>query len=440
MRGTQEVNENGHLTIGGVDTVKLVREYGSPLYVYDIALIKEKVAEFKKAFSRREVPWQVAYASKAFSSIAMIQLINELDLSLDVVSGGELYTAVKAGFPPERIHFHGNNKTPDELKLALDEKIGTIIVDNFYELTLLDQLCAERHQTIDVLLRTTPGVEAHTHTYIMTGQEDSKFGFNLNNGSLEEAIQMTSDSPNIVLKGLHCHIGSQIFNDKSFAQAINKMFQKFDKWRKQYGFQLNVLNVGGGFGIKYSEEDEPLMIEKFVDTIVDTVIEECNRLSMAYPEIWVEPGRILVGEAGTTLYTIGAFKDIPQTRKYISVDGGMTDNLRPALYQAKYECMVANKALAPADDTVTVAGKCCESGDILIWDAKLPKVTEPNDILAVFCTGAYGYAMANHYNRIPKPAVVFVENGSAQLVIQRETYEDLIKHELPLIQSVLVNN
>ncbi|MBM7646241.1 diaminopimelate decarboxylase [Scopulibacillus daqui] len=439
MRGTQGINEKGHLTIGGVDSMKLVEEYGSPLFVYDIALIKEKVAEFKSAFSRHQVRWQVAYASKAFSSIAMIQLMNELDLSLDVVSGGELFTALKAGFPSERIHFHGNNKTQAELEYALEERIGTIIIDNFYELSLLNQLCKERQQTIDILLRTTPGVQAHTHSYIMTGQEDSKFGFNLDNGSLEEAIQKAQNSPFLILKGLHCHIGSQIFSDESFVQAINKMFQKLREWKQRYDFEIKVLNVGGGFGIKYSAEDTPLMIGEFVDTIVSAIVDQCDSLGIAYPEIWVEPGRILVAEAGTTLYTIGAFKDIPQMRKYISVDGGMTDNLRPALYQAKYECLVANKAPAPADDTVTIAGKCCESGDILIWDAKLPSTTEPNDILAVFCTGAYGYAMANHYNRMPKPAVVFVENGSSQLVIQRETYEDLIKHELPLKQSILIN-
>ncbi|TCP31720.1 diaminopimelate decarboxylase [Scopulibacillus darangshiensis] len=432
MRGTQCINQKGHLTIGGVDTVDLAKKYGTPLFVYDTALIREKAEAFKKAFETYpHIKWQVAYASKAFSSVAMVQLIHQLDLSLDVVSGGELFTAVKAGFPAERIHFHGNNKTEEELIFALDEQIGMIIVDNFYEIQLLEKLCMERGRTIDILLRLTPGIEAHTHDYIMTGQEDSKFGFNLGDHSIDEAIQLTSASNYLKLNGLHCHIGSQIFETDGFELAIKRIYQYIENWSEKYDFEPRVLNVGGGFGIKYSKDDQPIPLKRYIDVIVNTITNESEAKGCAIPEIWVEPGRAIVGEAGTTLYSIGAYKDIPNVKKYLAVDGGMTDNLRPSLYQAKYDAVVANRANEELEETVTVAGKCCESGDILIQDAQLSKSVS-GDILAVFCTGAYGYSMANHYNRLPKPAVVFVEEGDAQLTMRRETYEDLVRQDIML--------
>lgn len=435
LHGTSRQNQHGHLEIGGVDALYLAEKYGTPLYVYDVALIRERAKSFKQAFITAGLKAQVAYASKAFSSVAMIQLAEEEGLSLDVVSGGELYTAVAAGFPAERIHFHGNNKSREELRMALEHRIGCIVVDNFYEISLLEDLCQETGHSIDVLLRITPGVEAHTHDYITTGQEDSKFGFDLHNGQTERAIEQVLQSEHIQLLGVHCHIGSQIFDTAGFVLATEKIFKKLDEWRESYSFVSKVLNLGGGFGIRYTEDDEPLHATEYVEKIIEAVKENAARYGFNIPEIWIEPGRSLVGDAGTTLYTVGSQKEVPGVRQYVAVDGGMNDNIRPALYQAKYEAATANRINEAHDKTVSIAGKCCESGDMLIWDIDLPDVKE-GDLLAVFCTGAYGYSMANNYNRIPRPAVVFVENGEDHLVVKRETYEDIVKLDLPYKTSV----
>ncbi|MBU2658021.1 diaminopimelate decarboxylase [Bacillus cabrialesii] len=435
LHGTSRQNQHGHLEIGGVDALYLAEKYGTPLYVYDVALIRERAKSFKQAFITAGLKAQVAYASKAFSSVAMIQLAEEEGLSLDVVSGGELYTAVAAGFPAERIHFHGNNKSREELRMALEHRIGCIVVDNFYEISLLEDLCKETGHSIDVLLRITPGVEAHTHDYITTGQEDSKFGFDLHNGQTERAIEQVLQSEHIQLLGVHCHIGSQIFDTAGFVLAAEKIFKKLDEWRESYSYVSKVLNLGGGFGIRYTEDDEPLHATEYVEKIIEAVKENAARYGFDIPEIWIEPGRSLVGDAGTTLYTVGSQKEVPGVRQYVAVDGGMNDNIRPALYQAKYEAATANRIGEAHDKTVSIAGKCCESGDMLIWDIDLPEVKE-GDLLAVFCTGAYGYSMANNYNRIPRPAVVFVENGEDHLVVKRETYEDIVKLDLPFKTSV----
>jgi diaminopimelate decarboxylase len=435
FHGSSKINERGHLEIGGVDTTDLVKEFGTPVYVYDVSLIRERARGFKQTFDQLGIKAQVAYASKAFSTIAMIQLAEEEGLSLDVVSGGELYTAIAAEFPVERIHFHGNNKSREELEMALNYQIGCIVVDNFYELELLDTICAERKQSISILLRVTPGIEAHTHDYILTGQEDSKFGFDLQNGQAAEALQKAMGSEYLNLLGVHCHIGSQIFETTGFLLAARKIFSKLHEWKEMFSFESKVLNLGGGFGIRYTSEDEPIPASQYVKEIIEEVKQQAGEFSMAMPEIWIEPGRSLVGDAGTTLYKIGSKKDVPNVRKYIAVDGGMSDNIRPALYEAKYEAILANKPLQPVEETVSIAGKCCESGDMLIWDLPLPK-TDSDDILAVFCTGAYGYSMANNYNRIPRPAVVFVENGKAVLVVRRETFEDIVKQDLPFVQRV----
>lgn len=435
FHGSSKINERGHLEIGGVDTTDIVNEFGTPVYVYDVSLIRERARGFKQTFDQLGIKAQVAYASKAFSTIAMIQLAEEEGLSLDVVSGGELYTAIAAEFPVERIHFHGNNKSREELEMALDYQIGCIVVDNFYELELLDTICAERKQEVSILLRVTPGIEAHTHDYILTGQEDSKFGFDLQNGQAAAALQQATKSPYLDLLGVHCHIGSQIFETTGFLLAARKIFSKLHDWKEEYSFESKVLNLGGGFGIRYTSEDEPIPASQYVKEIIEEVKKQAEELSMTMPEIWIEPGRSLVGDAGTTLYKIGSKKDVPNVRKYLAVDGGMSDNIRPALYEAKYEAILANKPLQPVEETVSIAGKCCESGDMLIWDLPLPK-TDSDDILAVFCTGAYGYSMANNYNRIPRPPVVFVENGKAVLVVRRETFEDIIKQDLPFVQRV----
>ncbi len=429
--GTTGVNNIGHLEIGGIDTLELAKNFGTPLYVYDTALIRERARSFKKAFEEQQVRAQVAYASKAFSTIAMVQLAEEEGLSLDVVSGGELYTAMAAGFPTERIHFHGNNKSKEELEMALEHKIGCIVIDNFYEIELLKTICQEKTTKVNVLLRVTPGIEAHTHDYILTGQEDSKFGFDLQNGQVEAALTEVLSSEYFNVLGIHCHIGSQIFETTGFLLAAQKIVEKLAEWKETLSFEAKVLNLGGGFGIRYTKEDEPIPPAQYVSEIIKEVKQLVEQFSLTMPEIWIEPGRSLVGDAGITLYKIGSAKDVPEVRKYLAVDGGMSDNIRPALYQAKYEAVLANKPLAVSTQTVSIAGKCCESGDMLIWDLPLPEIEE-DDLLAVFCTGAYGYSMANNYNRIPRPAVVFVENGIATLVVKRETYEDLIQLDLPL--------
>ncbi|OLS36061.1 diaminopimelate decarboxylase [Alkalihalophilus pseudofirmus] len=433
MHGSSLINDKGHLEIGGVDTIELANKYGTPLFVYDVALIKERAEQFQEAFREEGVNYQVAYASKAFSCIAMFQLADELGLSLDVVSGGELYTAIQAGVPMERIHFHGNNKSLAELEMAVELGIGCVVVDNFYELKQLGHICARHDVKMDILLRITPGVEAHTHDYISTGQEDSKFGFDLESGQVDQAIQLSLLDPHINLLGIHSHIGSQIFETSGFVMAVEKIFEFIEKWREELGFTPSVLNLGGGFGIRYIEGDTPLPVGEYVRKMVHVIKEKAAAHQMEIPEIWIEPGRSLVGDAGTTLYSIGSRKEIPNVRHYLSVDGGMSDNLRPALYQAEYEGILANRAEEEATETFSIAGKCCESGDMLIWDLPLPKASH-EDVLAVFCTGAYGYSMANNYNRIPRPPVVFVEKGEAQLVIQRESYEDLVRLDLPLKQ------
>jgi len=424
-----QINQAGHLEIGGVDTTDLVEKYGTPLYVYDVGMIRENCRAFIDTFKALGVKAQVAYASKAFSTIAMLQVAKQEGLSLDVVSEGELYTAIQAGFPTQRIHLHGNNKSVAELTMAIEHNIGCIVVDNFHDIALLEQLLMDYNREIDVLIRVTPGVESNTHQYIMTGNEDSKFGFDLHNGQADRAFKRLHKHKHIRFKGLHCHIGSQIFETNGYIKATEILFDKLAKWHSDFDYTPEILNLGGGFGIRYTEADKPLPYATYVKEIVTAIKQHAQKLDMPLPEIWIEPGRAIVGHTGITLYTIGSMKEIPGVRRYVSVDGGLTDNLRPALYDAKYEGIIANKAHEKPNDTVSIAGKCCESGDMLIWDLPVPEVRS-GDILAVFSTGAYGYAMASHYNRFPKAAVVFVENGKDQLVVRRETYQDLISHDL----------
>ncbi|WP_261128974.1 diaminopimelate decarboxylase [Bacillus sp. Marseille-Q3570] len=435
LHGTSTINHNGHLEIGGVDSVELAAQYGTPLFVYDVGLIRKRAREFKFAFQKADVKGKISYASKAFSSIALIQVVHEEGLSLDVASGGELHTAVAAGFPIEKIHFHGNNKSAEELRMALELGIGCFVVDNFHEIALLELFCRELDIKANILIRLTPGIKTCTHDYISTGQADSKFGFDLHNGQADEAIKLVLNSNSFNLMGVHCHIGSQVIETDSYVVTVDAIFERIKHWNDQIAFVPDVVNLGGGFGIRYTEDDPTLSPHVFVDKIIEAVKRNVYELNMNMPEVWIEPGRSLVGEAGTTLYRTGSQKEVPEIRTYLSIDGGMSDNLRPALYQAKYEAALANKMTTKHDRKVTVSGKCCESGDMLIWEVLLPE-THPGDFLAVFCTGAYGYCMANNYNRLPKPAVVFVENGEAQLVIRRETYEDLLRLDLPFKRNV----
>lgn len=421
---TNQINQAGHLTIGGVDSLKLAKEYGTPLVVYDVSQIRNQIRAFKKVFEEEQVNYAVSYASKAFASIAMYQVANEEGAYTDVVSAGELYTAMKANFPMERISFHGNNKSKEELEMGVKNHVGKIIIDNFYEIDLLRQVLEEQDSKINVMLRITPGISAHTHEYDQTGQVDSKFGFDLKSGQADKALQEVLKNQRMHMLGIHAHIGSQIFELNGFEMAAAKLVDVAASWKEKYDYTAQIINVGGGFGIKYVQEDHPLKPEEFVKAIVKAIKDEATKHNFPIPEIDIEPGRSIVGPAGYNLYKVGSMKEIPGLVPYVAVDGGMGDNIRPALYQAKYETVLANDPQRRASQEFHVAGKYCESGDILA-DAKLPSL-KAGDILAMLDTGAYGYSMASNYNRNPRPAVVFAENGKAQVVIKRESLEDLI--------------
>jgi len=425
LHGTSRINDQGNLEIGGVDATELAAKFGTPLYVVDEALVRQKARQFVEAFQASGLKFQVAYASKAFCVMAMCRIAEEEGLSLDVVSDGELYTALQAGFPAGRIHFHGNNKSPQEIEMAIDAQIGCFVVDNFIELHMLNAIAAEKDAKVKVLFRITPGVSAHTHEYISTGQQDSKFGFDLGNGAAYRVIQEAKELSNIEILGVHSHICSQIFETEGFRMAMEKTIGFATKVRDELGVTFKVVNLGGGFGIRYVEGDTPLPVAEYVKAITDGIQTHFSSHNYPIPEIWIEPGRSIVGDAGTTLYTVGTSKDIPGIRKYVAVDGGMTDNPRPALYESKYEAMLANRANEANEEVVSIAGKCCESGDMLIWDVNLPKV-ESGDILAVACTGAYNYAMSSNYNRIRKPAVVFVKDGQADIAVKRESLDTIV--------------
>ncbi|MDI6689848.1 MAG: diaminopimelate decarboxylase [Actinomycetota bacterium] len=428
---TAKINERNHLEIGGCDTVELAQRFGTPLFVMDEETIRRKCREYLGAFTKRSENVEIIYAGKALLSLAMCQIIKEEGLSLDVSSGGELYIAIKAKFPPKKIYIHGNNKTPEELNLALDHDVGCIIVDSESELELLDEMAVKKGKKPRIFLRITPGITVTTHSYIQTGQVDSKFGFGLVNGTALNAVKKALVMKSVNLTGLHTHIGSQIFALHSYAKAIELIMEFVKQVLDETGFEVRELNAGGGLGIKYEATDEPSTIDEYAEVIVGGIREEAKRLGLPIPKIMIEPGRSIVGNAGVTLYTIGTIKMIPGVRTYISVDGGMSDNLRPMLYDAVYEAIIANKASSKPSVKVTIAGKHCESGDILIKDAILPEV-EVGDILCTPATGAYGYVMANNYNKQPRPPVVLVKDGRARPIIRRETYEDLLRLEEPL--------
>ncbi len=424
------VNESGHLTVGGVDTVSLAKQYGTPLYVMDEGLIREHCRSFKASMDRYYGgEGLVCYASKAFCCKAMCKIMLDEGMGLDVVSEGELYTALSVGFPAERICFHGNNKTDRELSYAVESGVGRIIVDNIFELERLDRIAAEKGVKARIMFRIKPGIDAHTHNFVMTGQIDSKFGFALETGEAFEAVRKAISCENIELAGLHCHIGSQIFDIDPFVKAAEVMLGLISQIKDELGYEVKELNLGGGFGIRYTEEDSPVEYDRYMETVSAKVKEVCAEKGLRLPYILIEPGRSVAAPAGITLYTVGGRKVIPNIRTYLSVDGGMCDNPRYALYQSKYDIEIANKASLPKSDTVTVAGKCCETGD-LIGEAMPVQPAEPGDILAVLATGAYNYSMSSNYNRIPKPAVVMVKDGDSRIVVKRETLEDIIRNDI----------
>ncbi len=425
---TARVNEENHLEIGGCDVVALARRFGTPLFVMDEESIRSQCKRYLKSFGNLSPDTEVVYAGKAFLSLVMCQIIHQEGLSLDVSSGGELYLAHRSGFPMEKTFFHGNNKTPAELELALDLGVGRIVVDSDNELDLLNRLAKKKGKLVKILLRITPGIVPSTHAHIQTGGVDSKFGFGLADGVALAAVKKALSLNWLELVGFHIHIGSQIFLLHSYAKAIEAIMEFIQLAREEVGFVARELNTGGGLGIKYKVTDEPSTIEEYARVIVSGVEGEAKRFGLPAPKIMIEPGRSIVGNAGVTLYTIGTIKEIPGIRTYVSVDGGMSDNLRPMLYGAVYEVMIANKAGDKPVVKVTVAGKHCESGDILIKNARLPRV-EVGDVLCTPATGAYGYVMANNYNKQPRPAVVLVKDGKAKSIIRRETYDDLLRLE-----------
>ena len=429
----QQLNAAGHLTIGGCDAVDLAHQFGTPLVVYDVQQIRQQIRAFKRVFEENNVDYAVSYASKAFSAIAMYQVVAAEGAHVDVVSGGELYTAIKAGFPMADVSFHGNNKSREELEMAIDYHVGTIMIDNFHEIELLADVLEKLDAHVDVMLRITPGISAHTNKYIQTGQVDSKFGFDLQSGQADEALAKVLENPRMQMKGLHAHIGSQIFELAGFEGVAKKLVEVAAHWQEKFNYQAAVINVGGGFGIRYVKDDTPLAPEEFVAAIIKAIKAEIKETNLAMPTIWIEPGRSIAGPAGYNLYTVGSRKDVPGLKPYVTVDAGMGDNIRPALYEAQYETVLANNPRAELVEHVRVAGKYCESGDILSQNQVLP-ATKPGDVLAMLDTGAYGYSMASNYNRNPRPAVVFVEKGTAQVVIKRETYDDLVHLDEPYQQ------
>jgi diaminopimelate decarboxylase len=428
------VDSHGHLLIGGIAAADLAARFGTPLHVIDEGRLRANCRAYAEAV-RRYAPGagQVLYASKALCIVAVCQVAYEEGLGLDVVSIGEIYTALQARVPADALYFHGSNKTPEEIAYGLEVGVGRFVVDNEYELTLLDRLARERGRRADVLLRVTPGIEPHTHKAIATGGVDSKFGFGLFGPSAERAVRAALAAPGIRLRGLHSHIGSQILEIEPFVQAAQAVVA-FAAEMRSVGLALEELNLGGGLGVRYLPGDEPPAIDAYVRALMDSVRELLVRHRLPTPLVVLEPGRSIIGDAGVTLYTVGAIKTIPGVRTYVSVDGGMYENPRPALYDARYTAVVATRAVEAPAQRVAIAGRCCESGDVLIWDADLPALRE-GDLLAVFSTGAYNYSMASNYNRYPRPAVVFARDGGAQVVVERETSADLVRHDRPLLPS-----
>ena len=432
-RETLKINSLGHLEIGGADAVDLAKEFGTPLYVFDEKHIRNMMRVYKRTIENEyDGNGQVLYASKAFSCKAVYAIANDENIGVDVVSGGEFYTALKAGFPANRIYMHGNNKLFRELEYAVENGIGNIVVDSYSEADILNGIAAQHGVKQNVLIRTNPGIEAHTHAFVQTARTDSKFGFSINDGAAEEITRHVLTKKNLVLKGYHCHIGSQIFEKQSFVLAAEKVMDFIAKMKKSLGFEVAELNIGGGFGVWYTDEDPKLKLCDYADylkALIDAVKSKAKEHGLNKPYLLIEPGRSIVGEAGVTLYTVGAIKDIPGIKKYVAVDGGMFDNPRYALYQSKYTVILADRANEKCTERVTVAGKCCESGDLIAVDVPLPAAKIGN-ILAVLTTGAYNYSMASNYNRNFIPAAVLVKDGKAEYIVKPQTYEDIVRNDV----------
>ena len=428
MNQRREIKD-GILYFDGCSTVDLAKQYGTPLYVMSEGDIEDKMREIKTCFLGKYPNTRAAYASKAFCTMAIYKICEKEGFCIDIVSGGELHTAIKAGFPAERIEFNGNNKLPHEIEEALDYGIGRFIVDGLQEVALIEAICKEKGKTANILFRVTPGVAASTHDYITTGKKDSKFGIPLDEDVFFPQVEAAIKAEHINFLGLHFHVGSQLFDNAPFLQALDIILDKVAEIKKRFDYDIKELNLGGGFGATYiDEERKPYAY--FLAPMMERIEAFFTELGVERPAVVIEPGRSIAAEAGLSLYTIGSIKDIRDIRKYVSVDGGMTDNIRPALYQAEYEGLVANKASEPKDDKVTICGKCCESGDILIKDCMITGTAKAGDLFAMFSTGAYGFSMASNYNSNPIPAVVLVKDGKSELIVKRQSYDDMIKNQL----------
>ena len=424
-----KINNAGNLEISGCDLVELAKEFKTPLYVMDKATLVQMAQDYKKAFSKYENT-KMMFASKALMTGAIAQILSSEGFGFDVVSMGEIYTLLNAGITLENVSFNGNNKSVEELEFALDNNIDHISVDNFYELKILNAIAKEKSKIQNIHLRITPGIECHTHEYIQTGQLDSKFGFDLS--MMDSAIELIlNEYKNLNLTGLHAHIGSQIFETNVYYDEARIILEEIKRIKDKFNIELNEINLGGGLGITYTKEDNPPSVYEIADVIINSVNENCERLNLKKPTLYIEPGRSLVCSAGVSLYTIGSSKNIEGIRKYIAVDGGMADNPRPSMYQAKYYAQIANKKETDKMELVTVAGKFCESGDILIKDIEL-KNPESGDILCVYDTGAYCYSMSSNYNRVLKPAMVLIDEGRAKIIVKRQTLEQLVQNDVIL--------
>ena len=432
-RETLKINTKGHLEIGGADCVELAKRFSTPLYVFDEAYIRKMMRIYRDTIEREyNGNGLVLYASKAFSCQAIYRIADEENIGIDVVSGGELYTAKQAGFPTGKICMHGNNKLAHEIEEAIDAGVGYIVADAYSEIDKIDTEAKKRGVVQKILLRINPGIEAHTHAFVQTATTDSKFGFSIQDGTAESVTKYALSKTNVCLHGYHCHIGSQIFEKQSFVLAVEKCMDFAAQMRNKNGFTLKTLNLGGGFGVWYTDEDRKIPAEgyaEYVEALITAVKEKASAYKMPLPFLLIEPGRSIVGEAGITLYTVGAIKDIPGVKKYVAVDGGMFDNPRYALYQSKYTPVLANRANEENTEIVTIAGKCCESGDLIAVNVALPKA-KTGDILAVLSTGAYNYSMAMNYNRNLIPPCILVKDGQAEYIVKPQTYEDLNRNDV----------
>ena len=424
---TTKINSENNIEIGGCDLVKLADEYATPLYVLDEATIRSVCRDYKDAFSIYPKT-NIMYASKALCTSALAKLLDSIGMGFDVVSGGEIYTVYKSGVNMNKVLFNGNNKSVDELNLALELGVGRISVDNFYELALLNTIAQDKNKTVDILLRITPGIECHTHHYIQTGHLDSKFGFDLT--QVDEAIELIlTEYTNLKLHGLHAHIGSQIFETSIFSDEIEILCKEIARIYAKFNIKLDEINIGGGFGVKYTQDDTPPSIFDIAELITNKLNECVKKYNIGYPRIFLEPGRSIISSAGVTLYTVGSSKQVPNGKKYVAVDGGMADNPRPSLYQAKYDAQVVNAKENVEKEKVTICGRFCESGDVLIENITLP-VLEEGDIICIYNTGAYNYSMASNYNRVERPAMVLLNDGKSDLIVKRETQDDLIRQDI----------